>query len=130
MRFCGEMNHRSGLGYQLVDDVRVRHIAVKETEMRVALEVAGNIVQITGVGQGIEQEDFVMRVVSVQLIDEITADKTRSTCDQQGLCRKTHLWGPLIIQYFLSRQLACPCFTRAAHGQNQFLEVPFSRGIG
>ena len=32
---------------------------------------------------------------------------------------------PLIVQYFLSMQLADPYSIRAAHGQNQFLEVPF-----
>ena len=44
----------------------------------------------------------------------------RVTGERKGLTM------PLIIQYFLSRQLACPYFIRAAHGQNQFLEAPLT----
>ena len=44
--------------------------------------VGRNIVQVAGIGQSIQQKDFGVRVALINIIDEITANKTRAAGDQ------------------------------------------------
>ena len=83
MRFRGEMDDDVALGYQLVDNGRLGDVAVEELETRVAFQTVIKVVQVAGIGQRIEQDDFVARIFFINVVDEITADKTGSARDQQ-----------------------------------------------
>ena len=57
-------------------------IAVLKLEMPVGFQAGRNIVQVAGVGQRIQQKDFGVRVVLINIIDEITTNKTRAASHQ------------------------------------------------
>ena len=82
MRLRRKMHHDIRFGNQLVDNVWMSDVAVKKLEMAVGLQLGRNIVQVAGIGQRIQQKDFGVRVAPIDVIDEITANETRTTRDQ------------------------------------------------
>ncbi len=85
-----KMDDDIGFRDQGIDDVRVGDVAVIKLEVTILFDTALNAVQVAGVGQGVQQKDFVFGIISVQVVDEITADKTRAARHQNIFFRVAH----------------------------------------
>ena len=82
VRLRRKMHNNIRFRNQLVDNVRMSDVAVKKSEMAVGFQAGRNIVQVAGIGQSIQQKDFGVRIALINIIDEITANKTRAASNQ------------------------------------------------
>jgi hypothetical protein len=75
------MHHNISLRNQFVDNVRVRDVPVVKLKVSVGLETRIYIVEVAGIGQSIQQKDFVVWVAFMDKIDKVTTNKTRTASD-------------------------------------------------
>ena len=84
MRLCCEMHHNIRLRNQLVDNIRVRNISVMKLKVSVRLQTRRYIVEVSGIGQSIQQKDFVVRIAFMDKIDEVTTTPTITVLDSNA----------------------------------------------
>src|SRR6185503_2682526 len=78
--FGGKVHDDIGFGNQGVNERRVAHIAVPELEPVVIdlIETNGQVLDAAGVGQQVEDEDAVIRVIVVEIPYEVAPDESCS----------------------------------------------------
>ena len=107
MRFGGKVYDHVAFGNQFIDDVRVSDVPMKKTKVAVPLQGIVNIIQVSRVSQGIQKEDSIGRVLSIQVIDEVTADKPGPAGNQKIFFGWAHFLLPFLSEAW-SREFPSP----------------------
>ncbi len=79
----GEVHNRIGLLRQVFNDGLVPDISMEEPEAGVALEIC-QVVQISRIGERVQHEDVVARILVEHVAAEVAADEASTACDEDA----------------------------------------------
>jgi hypothetical protein len=81
MRLSGKVDNDVTLGYEPIDECDVRDTSLHKAMLWIPLGTL-QILQVPSIGQVIERHHLVLRILSEDKVNKITADKSSSSCDQ------------------------------------------------
>ena len=75
------MHHSLDSFEDFPDKLSIPDISMDEFIARIVFHIL-HIVQVSGIGEFVQVDDFYFRIPVQQIMDEVAADKARSTCNQ------------------------------------------------
>ena len=91
MRLGCKVYYDLALADQFLNDIPMRYIAVKKTKPSISFHFRKQIIQIACIGEGVKQNDFVLRIFFEDVIDKVTTYKTGTAGYQNGFFSRSHL---------------------------------------
>ena len=95
MSFGGQMNDNVHVGHEFLDQSAVPDIAMVEAEVRIFPQFRRKVIQVAGIGEGVEHIDGVGRICQKEMLHEMAADESCTPCTRfspvetpQSYCRE------------------------------------------